>query len=117
MRLNSKGQVTIPASLRKSHLVINPIVYAEVSTGFERIEDLEDALPADHFEREPLPYQAGFVAARVFLAYRQRGGNRRSPLADFYIGAHAAVLRYRLLTRGRPLPHLLPVGRIDRPIG
>jgi predicted nucleic acid-binding protein len=80
-------------------LTINPIVYAEISTGFERIEDLDSAVPAADFEREPLPYQAGFVAAKAFLTYRQRGGQRRSPLPDFYIGAHAAVRRYRLLTR------------------
>jgi predicted nucleic acid-binding protein len=80
-------------------LVINPIVYAEVSTGFDRIEDLDDAVPADDFQREALPYEAGFVAAKAFLAYRRRGGQKRSPLPDFYIGAHAAVRRYRLLTR------------------
>jgi hypothetical protein len=80
-------------------LVINPLVYAEVSTGFTRIEDLNDALPDADFDREPLPYEAGFIAGKAFLAYRQRGGQRRSPLADFYIGAHAAVRRYSLLTR------------------
>lgn len=80
-------------------LVINPIVYAEVSTGFDRIEDLDDAVPADDFRHEPLPYEAGFVASKAFLAYRRRGGQKRSPLPDFYIGAHAAVRRYRLLTR------------------
>jgi predicted nucleic acid-binding protein len=80
-------------------LVINPIVYAEVSTGFARIEDLDDAVPRSDFEREPLPYPAGFLAAKAFLAYRKRGGERRSPLPDFYIGAHAAAARYRLLTR------------------
>lgn len=80
-------------------LVINPIVYAEVSTGFETIEDLDDAVPASDFEREPLPYEAGFLAGKAFLAYRRRGGQRRSPLSDFYIGAHAAVRQYRLLSR------------------
>jgi predicted nucleic acid-binding protein len=80
-------------------LVINPIVYAEVSTGFGRIEDLDDAVPAGDFEREPLPFEAGFVAGKAFLIYRKRGGQRRSPFPDFYIGAHAAVRRYRLLTR------------------
>ena len=80
-------------------LVINPIVYAEVSTGFKRIEDLEETIPASDFEREPLPYQAGFVAGKAFLIYRKRGGVRHSPLPDFYIGAHAAVSGYRLLTR------------------
>ena len=79
--------------------VINPIVYAEVSTGFKRIEDLDETIPASDFEREPLPYQAGFVAGKAFLIYRKRGGVRHSPLPDFYIGAHAAVSGYRLLTR------------------
>jgi predicted nucleic acid-binding protein len=81
------------------HLVINPIVYAEVSAGFDRVEDLDDALPAGDFQREPLPYEAGFLAGKAFLVYRRRGGQKRSPLPDFYIGAHAAVRGYRLLTR------------------
>jgi hypothetical protein len=80
-------------------LAHNPIVYAEVSAGFETIEDLDGAVPAADFEREPLPYPAGFVAGKAFLAYRRRGGQRRSPLPGFYIGAHAAVAGYRLLTR------------------
>jgi len=83
----------------EGRLVISPIVYAEVSTGFDRIEDLDDAVPEVDFEREALPYQAGFVAGKAFLAYRRRGGQRRSPLPDFYVGAHAAVRGYRLLSR------------------
>ncbi|CAN5648788.1 type II toxin-antitoxin system VapC family toxin [soil metagenome] len=82
-----------------SVLVINPLIYAEVSAGFGRIEDLEDALPAEYFRREALPWDAAFLAGKVFLQYRGAGGARRSPLPDFYIGAHAAVLKYRLLTR------------------
>ena len=82
-----------------SVLVINPLIYAEVSVGIDRIEDLDDALPAEYFRREALPWDAAFLAGKVFLRYRQAGGVRRSPLPDFYIGAHAAVLRYRLLTR------------------
>ncbi len=81
-------------------LAINAIIYAEVSAGFDTIEDLDDALPTMDFVRQPLPYDAGFIASRAFLTYRKRGGERRSPLPDFYIGAHAAVKRYRLLTRG-----------------
>jgi predicted nucleic acid-binding protein len=80
-------------------LAINPIIYAEVSIRFEAIEDLEVVLPADTFRREPLPYEAGFLAGKAFLAYRRRGGRRSSPLPDFYIGAHAAAAGYRLLTR------------------
>lgn len=80
-------------------VVINPVVYAEVSVGFELIEDLNDALPAAQFIREPLPYSAGFLAGKSFLTYRRRGGVKVTPLPDFYIGAHAAVAGHRLLTR------------------
>ncbi|HEX7091799.1 MAG TPA: type II toxin-antitoxin system VapC family toxin [Longimicrobiales bacterium] len=82
-----------------SVLVINPIIYAEVSVRFERVEELEEALPATMFRRDPLPWEAGFLAGKCFLAYRRAGGGRRSPLPDFYIGAHAAVAGLRLLTR------------------
>jgi predicted nucleic acid-binding protein len=82
-----------------SILVINPLIYAEVSVGIDRIEDLDDALPAEYFRREALPWDAAFLAGKVYLRYRQAAGARRSPLPDFYIGAHAAVLRYHLLTR------------------
>lgn len=80
-------------------LVINPIIYAEVSIGYRTIEEVEVAMPADLYHREPLPYDAAFLAGKCFVAYRRRGGVRRSPLPDFYIGAHAAVRGYRLLTR------------------
>jgi predicted nucleic acid-binding protein len=80
-------------------LAINPIVYAEVSVGFERIEDLDDAVAPTDLAREQLPYDAGFAAGKAFVTYRRRGGQRRSPLPDFYIGAHATVRGYRLLTR------------------
>lgn len=78
--------------------VINPIVYAEISVAFERIEALEATLPPQ-LEREDLPWEAAFLAGKCFVEYRRRGGRRRSPLPDFYIGAHAAVTRRALLTR------------------
>jgi predicted nucleic acid-binding protein len=80
-------------------LVINPIVYAEISVRYSRIEDLEAALPRAMFDREAIPYEAAFLAGKAFLAYRQREGRKRSPLPDFFIGAHAAIAGYRLLTR------------------
>jgi predicted nucleic acid-binding protein len=82
-----------------ARLVINPLIYAEVSLGFDRIEDLNESLPADYFVREALPWDAAFLAARAFVTYRRRGGARHHPLPDFYIGAHAAVAGYALLTR------------------
>jgi predicted nucleic acid-binding protein len=80
-------------------VVVNPIVYAEVSVGFDRVEDLEDALPPAQFAREQLPWSAGFLAGKAYMTYRRRGGARPTPLPDFYIGAHAAVAGYTLLTR------------------
>lgn len=81
-----------------SLLAINPIIFAEVSVGFDRIEELEAALPQE-LRREALPWEAAFLAGKAFLAYRRRGGARTTPLPDFYIGAHAAVRGYTLLTR------------------
>jgi predicted nucleic acid-binding protein len=86
---------------QQGRLVINPLIYAEVACGFARIEDLDAALPAEYFTREPLPWPAAFLAARAFLSYRRRGGSRPTPLPDFFIAAHAAVAGYTLLTRDR----------------
>lgn len=80
-------------------LVINPLIYAEVSLAFAGIEELDQAVPPEYFAREPLPWEAGFLAARAFLKYRRKGGTGRHPLPDFYIGAHAAIAGYALLTR------------------
>jgi len=80
-------------------LVINPVVYAEVSIRYTRIEELDAALPKTMFDREGIPYEAAFLAGKSFLAYRRRGGTRQSPLPDFFIGAHAAVAGYLLMTR------------------
>jgi len=80
-------------------LVINPVIYAEISLRYSRIEDLDAALPKAMLEREAIPYAAAFLAGKSYLAYRQQGGTKRSPLPDFFIGAHAAIAGYRLLTR------------------
>jgi hypothetical protein len=89
----------LAGEIERGQLVINPIIYAEVSIGYARIEELEAALPRVLYRREPLPYEAGFLAGKAFLQYRTRRGVRLAPLPDFYIGAHAAVAGYRLLTR------------------
>ena len=82
-----------------SVLAINPIIYAEVSIRFRRIEDVEEAFPPDLFQRAHLPWEAAFLAGKCFVRYRRKGGVRRSPLPDFYIRAHAAVNGWKLLTR------------------
>ncbi|MFZ2418567.1 MAG: type II toxin-antitoxin system VapC family toxin [Smithellaceae bacterium] len=80
-------------------LAVNPIIYAEVSIRFEKVEELDAALPVTYFRRLPLPWEAAFLAGKCFLEYRRKGGQKRSPLPDFYIGAHAEVGGMTLLTR------------------
>lgn len=82
-----------------ARIVINPIIYAEVSVRYSRIEDVEEALPKTFFEREAIPFEAAFLAGKAFTIYRRRGGAKHAPLPDFFIGAHAAIAGYRLLTR------------------
>jgi predicted nucleic acid-binding protein len=92
------SEVRLAQAFDRGPTVINPIIYAEISISFERIEELEHALPPE-IEREALPWEAAFVAGKCFTRYRRRGGERRSPLPDFYIGAHAALTGRALLTR------------------
>jgi predicted nucleic acid-binding protein len=82
-------------------LFINYLVYAEVSIGFQRIEELDQALAGGDFTHLPIPREALFLAGKVFLQYRRAGGLRASPLPDFFIGAHAAVSGLPLLSRDR----------------
>lgn len=80
-------------------LIINPIIYSEVSIGFKKIEELEEILPDSIFKKEPLPWEAAFLAGKMFLKYRKSGGQRTLPLPDFFIGAHAVIENFTLLTR------------------
>lgn len=89
----------LDACVAKAEVCINPIVYAEVSVGFERIEQLDEALSPDAFTRLELPWEAGFLAGKAFVQYRRAKGSRSSPLPDLYIGAHAAIEGMALLTR------------------
>lgn len=82
-------------------LVINPIIYGEISIGYVKIEELDAAVPREIFDREALPFEAAFLAGKCFVKYRRRGGSRNTPLPDFFIGAHASVAGYRLLTRDK----------------
>ena len=73
----------LESAAKTARLVINPIIYAEVSVRYSRIEDLDVAMRPDLFVREPIPYRAAFLAGKVFLLYRRRGGARSAPLPDF----------------------------------
>jgi predicted nucleic acid-binding protein len=91
--------VTLESAAAVGPLAINQMIYAEVSVWFDSVEELNVALPPDDFLHLDLPWSAGFLAGKCFNDYRRRGGLKRSPLPDFYIGAHAAVQNLRLLTR------------------
>lgn len=80
-------------------LVINPVVFAEVSAGYTRIETVNEKLPETYYKREDIPYSAAFLAGKAFIRYRRQGGTKSSTLPEFFIGAHAAVRKYKLLTR------------------
>ena len=80
-------------------LVINPIIYAEISMRFSKIEDLEESLPDNYIARAHLPVEAAFLAGKIFLQYKKNSGNKQSTLPDFFIGAHASVKNMLLLTR------------------
>lgn len=86
-------------ALDRGVLFVNQIIYAEVSAAFATVEHCDEALGTRWVERVPLPWPASFLAGKVFVEYRRRGGAKRSPLPDFFIGAHAAVDGLSLLTR------------------
>lgn len=93
------SETTLEHYARHGRLYISPVVYSEISIGFERIEDLEQAVAAAGFQMVPIPREALFLAGKAFMAYRQRSGRKSSPLPDFYIGAQAAVIGLPLMTR------------------
>jgi predicted nucleic acid-binding protein len=93
------SEAAIDRAASSFRLIINPVIYAEVSVRYSRMEDLDDALPQTSFDREALPWDAAFLAGKCFEAYRRKGGMKRSPLPDFFIGAHASVAGYSLMTR------------------
>lgn len=78
---------------------INPIIYAELACRATSVGELENILAAFELDYLELPKEALFLAAQAFVAYRRRGGTRTSPLPDFFIGAHAAVLGVAVVTR------------------
>lgn len=80
-------------------LFINPMIYTEISIGFEHIEELETTLTQMNIKMLEIPQAALFLAGKTFLRYRKNKGTKNSPLPDFFIGAHAAVSQLKLITR------------------
>jgi len=93
------SQSALDAGGAAGSVIINPVVYAQVSVGFARIEELEAAINGCGLDLRPIPREALFLAGKAFLQYRRRSGVRHSPLPDFFIGAHAAVAGLSLITR------------------
>lgn len=85
----------------EGRLVLNQIIYAELAGGYATREDLDETLLHAGVVKETVPWSAAFTAGLAFASYRERGGTRLTPLPDFFIGAHAAVRGYKLLTRDR----------------
>lgn len=80
-------------------LAINPIIYAEISLSFSTLEALDDGVMTMALDLREIPRPALFLAAKAFAQYRRRGGANAQVLPDFFIGAHAAVEGWPLLTR------------------
>ena len=100
----------------KTSLIINPIIYAEISIRFTSISELEKSVSSDYFTRQALPWEAAFLAGKVFLKYKKNGGNKTAPLPDFFIGAHALVADLTLLTRDKErYKHYFPTLSIVSP--
>jgi len=85
----------------RTSLFINPVIYSEISIGFNKIEELEAALSKSGLQMLDIPREALFLAGKAFLNYRKHKGEKRSPLPDFFIGAHAAVSGLDLITRDK----------------
>lgn len=86
-------------ALSKGPIVINPVIYSELSVGYLKIEDLEEFVAGTGLQIREIPRPALFLAGKAFVAYRRSGGARTGVLPDFFIGAHAAALAIPVLTR------------------
>lgn len=93
------SQQQLEAASLREQLFINPVIYAELSMAFNRIEEVEQVVHEGQLLVEPLPREALFLAGKVFLQYRKRGGAKTGVLPDFFIGAHAAIAGMNILTR------------------
>ena len=87
------------AQARVHQLSINPVIYAEISLSFSTLEALDAVVARLALEMQEIPKAALFLAGKAFAQYRKRGGSKAQVLPDFFIGAHAAVNRWPLLTR------------------
>ena len=94
-------------------LVINPVIFAEVGAWLESIEELDALLPETLFRRDPLPWEGAFLAGQAFARYKKAGGAKKRMLADFLIGAHAAVKRFGLISRDRGMEKVFTINILN----
>ncbi|NTU53453.1 MAG: PIN domain-containing protein [Chlorobiaceae bacterium] len=95
------SEATLSEYASHTPLYINQIIYSEISIGFKKVEELEIAIASGGFQMLEIPKEALFLAGKAFLNYRKQKGEKRSPLPDFFIGAHAAVSDIALITRDK----------------
>lgn len=93
------SEATLEKYSQTNTLYINSIVYTEVSIGFDRVEEVESAIDALGIKVLELPREALFLTGKAYMKYRKNKGTKRSPLPDFFIGAHASVSQFWLVTR------------------
>lgn len=93
------SKAAIVATSMSHELIINQIIFAELSYRYESYQEVDSLLPVREFRREDVPYMAAYAASKAFLVYRKSGGRKERPLPDFFIGAHAAVCGYHIITR------------------
>jgi predicted nucleic acid-binding protein len=95
----SWSQEQLDEAAATESLAINPIIYSELSMAFARIEELDTVIEEASLNIEAIPKEALFLAGKVFLTYRKSQGTKLNVLPDFFIGAHAAVMQWPILTR------------------
>src|SRR5580658_10355495 len=93
------SQAQLESAALSDRLAINAVIYSELSMAFERIEELEQVVAEAKLTMETIPREALFLAGKVFLEYQRRNGSKQDVLPDFYIGAHAAIVKCTILTR------------------
>jgi predicted nucleic acid-binding protein len=108
-----RSKAALVACATTGTLVINPVIFAEVGVMIDSLEELNVLLPETLFRRDSLPWEAAFLAGRAFRRYKQAGGGKPRMLADFLIGAHAAVAGFTLLSRDRGYLHYFNVELLD----
>ena len=93
------SESTLERYSQTNTLYINSIIYTEISIGFEKIEEVEEAISTLGIKVLEIPREALFLTGKAFIQYRRNKGTKNSPLPDFFIGAHSAVTQLDLITR------------------